>query len=82
MKIFTSHSQHLEMNWGKTGPADAPEFYEKSHQAILDNKERKIFDFMELNEIINKMNNAAETLLNKLPNDILNESQLMWEQLK
>ena len=82
MKIFASHSQHLEMNWDKTGPYDDPEFYEKAHQAVLDTKEGKIFDFTELNEMINKMINAAETLFNKLPNDILNESQLMLGQFK
>ena len=82
MKIFARHSQHMEMNWGKTGPADAPEFYEKAHQAVLDTKKGKIFDFTELNEMINKMINAAEILLDKLPNDILNESQLMLEQFK
>ena len=82
MKIFASHSQHMEYNWAKTGPADAPEFYELAHKAVLSTKEGKTFDFTELNQKINDMINAANTLLAKLPSDILNEAQLFLEQFK
>ena len=82
MKIFASHSQHMEFSWAKCGPADAPVFYEKAHRAVLDTKEGKTVDFSELNQMINEMINAAEILLEKLPNNILNESQLMLEQFK
>ena len=82
MKIFASHSQHMEYNWAKTGPADAPEFYEKAHQAVLDTKEGKTIDFTELNQMIDDMINAAETLLEKLPSDILNEALPMLEQFQ
>ena len=78
MKIFASHSQHMEYNWAKTGPADAPEFYELAHKAVLSTKEGKTFDFTELNQKINDMINAANTLLAKLPSDILNEAQLFF----
>ena len=82
MKIFARHSQHMEIHNLKTGPPDAPEFYEKAHQAVLDTKEGKTVDFNELNEMINKMINSADILLSKLPKNILNEAQLMLEQFK
>ena len=41
MKVFASHSQHMQNSWAKCGPADAPIFYEKAHQAVLDTKEGK-----------------------------------------
>ena len=82
MKIFASHSQHMENSWAKCGPADAPEFYAKAHQAVLDTKEGKIIDFTELNNLIDEMENAANTLLEKLPSDILNECVLMLKQFK
>ena len=82
MKIFASHSQHMEFSIGKCGPADAPEFYAKAHQAVLDTKEGKTVDFTELNEMINEMINSADILMNDLPINILNESQLMLEQFK
>ena len=51
-------------------------------QAVLDVKEGKIVDFTELNNLIDNMENAANVLLEKLPNDILNESKVMLEQFK
>ena len=82
MKIFASHSQHMEFSIGKCGPADAPEFYERAHQAVLDTKEGKTVDFTELNQMINDMINAAKTLLEQLPSDILNEAQLQLEHFQ
>ena len=82
MKIFASHSQHMEFNKAKCGPADAPEFYEKAHQAVLNTQRRKIVDFTELNGMINEMISSADILLNKLPGPLLNESKLMLEQFK
>ena len=52
MKVFASHSQHMENSWAKCGPADAPEFYAKAHQAVLDTKEGKTVDFTELNKLL------------------------------
>ena len=72
----------MENSWAKCGPADAPEFYAKAHQAVLDTKEGKIIDFTELNNLIDEMENAANTLLEKLPSDILNECVLMLKQFK
>ena len=82
MKIFASHSQHMEFNKAKCGPADAPEFYEKAHQAVLNTQRRKIVDFTELNGMIKEMISSADILLNKLPGPLLNESKLMLEQFK
>jgi hyaluronoglucosaminidase len=82
MKIFASHSQRMEYSIAKCGPADAPEFYAKAHQAVLDTKEGKTVDFTELQGMINEMISSADILLNKLPSNILNESVLMLEQFK
>ena len=82
MKVFATHSQHMENSWAKCGPADGPEFYEKGHQAVLDTKEGKTVDFTEIYNLINEMEKSADTLLEKLPADILNESKLMLEQFK
>ena len=82
MKVFASHSQHMEFKSCECGPADAPEFYAKAHQAIMDTKEGKNVDFTELNKTINEMINSADTLHDKLPSNILNESHLMLEQFK
>ena len=82
MKIFASHSQHMKFHSAECGPADAPEFYLKGHQAVLDTKEGKTVDFTELDKMINEMINSAEILLNKLPKNILEESQVMIEQFK
>ena len=82
MKIFASHSQRMDFNWAKCGPDDAPEFYEKAHQAVLDIKDGKIVDFTELDNLINEMENSADILLEQLSKDYLNEGQLMLEQFQ
>jgi hyaluronoglucosaminidase len=80
MKIFASHSQHMEFSSAKCGPPDAPEFYEIAHQAILEIKKGKNYDFTELNEMIDDMIDSVIILLEKLPNNILKESQSNLEQ--
>ena len=82
MKVFASHSQHMENSWAKCGPADAPEFYEKGHQAILATKEGKTYDFTDLDNLVDEMILSAKMLLENLPADILNESQIMLEQFQ
>jgi hyaluronoglucosaminidase len=82
MKVFASHSQHMQNSWAKCGPPDAPEFYATGHQAILDTKDGKTVDFTDLDNYINEMENSANILLEKLPNDILNECKVMLEQFK
>ena len=82
MKVFATHSQHMQNSWAKCGPADGPEFYSKAHQAVLDTKEGKPVDFTEINNLIDEMENSANILLEKLPSDILNECKLMLEQFR
>ena len=82
MKVFATHSQHMQNSWAKCGPPDAPEFYATGHQAILDTKDGKTVDFTDLDNYINEMENSANILLEKLPNDILNECKVMLEQFK
>ena len=82
MKVFATHSQHMQNSWAKCGPADGPEFYSKAHQAVLDTKAGKAVDFTEINNLIDEMENSANILLEKLPVDILNECKLMLEQFK
>ena len=45
-------------------------------------KRRETVDFTELNKLIDEIENSDNTLLEKLPNDILNECKLMLEQFK
>jgi hyaluronoglucosaminidase len=82
MKVFATHSRHMENTWAKVGPPDAPEFYELGHQAILDVRMKKVPDFSLLLELIDKMDNAAEILLKKLPSEILSECKLQLQQFK
>ena len=82
MKVFATHSQHMENSWAKCGPADAPEFYAKGHQAIEATKAGTSYDFTELEIMIDEMIEAAKILLEKLPSDILNESQIMLQQFQ
>ena len=82
MKVFASHSQHMETDYVKTGPDDAPEFYYKAHQAVLDTMKGKYVVTTKLNYLIDEMENSANILLEKLPSDILNECELMLEQFK
>ena len=48
MKVFATHSRHMENSWAKVGPPDAPEFYEEAHQAVLDTRDKKSKDFSTL----------------------------------
>lgn len=82
MKVFASHSQHMENSWAKCGPPDAPEFYEKGHNAILATKEGTTYDFTDLDNLVEEMILSAEMLLKNLPADILNECQIMLEQFQ
>ena len=82
MKVFATHSQHMENSWAKCGPPDGPEFYEKGHKAVEYTKAGKTVDLTDLYKLIDEMENSADTLLQKLPADLLNESKLMLEQFK
>ena len=60
MKVFASHSQHMQNSWAKCGPPDAPEFYATGHQAILDTKDGKTVDFTDLDNYINEMEKGIQ----------------------
>ena len=59
MKVFATHSRHMENSWAKVGPPDAPEFYEEAHQAVLDTRDKKSKDFSTLIALIDEMENSA-----------------------
>ena len=82
MKVFAKHSRHMENSWAYAGPADAPEFYEEAHQAVLNTKAQKSFNFTKLIELIDEMEESADTLLNNLDSNILSECKLQLEQFK
>ena len=82
MKIFAMHSTHMENSWAYAGPADAPEFYEEAHQAVLAIKEQRSFDFSKLLSLIDDMEKSADTLLEKLEENILSECKLQLIQFK
>lgn len=82
MKIFALHSRHMENNWAKCGPADAPEFEEAAFLAVANTRTRRIVNFFVLNEMIDDMESAADSLLKKLPRKILAECKPQLEQFK
>ena len=83
MKIFASHSRHMEnRKKSQVGPPDAPEFYDISHQAVLDTKLNKNYNFSLIIELINETEKSADTLLNNLEPKILSECKLQLEQFK
>ena len=82
MKVFAKHSRHMENSWAYAGPPDAPEFYEEAHQAVLNTKEEKYFNFSTLIALIDEMESSADTLLNNLESNILSECKVQLEQFK
>ena len=82
MKIFATHSRHMENSWANTGPADAPEFYELGHEAVLNLKAEKSLNVSSLLELIDEMENSADILLEKLPPEILSECKKHLKQFK
>ena len=81
MKIFASHSQHMHKK-SDVGPKDSPEFYEVAHQAVLDSQFKKKFNFSQIIELIDEMENSADTLLKNLEKKILSECKLHLQQFK
>ena len=82
MKVFASHSRHMENSWASIGPSDGPEFYEEAHQVVINANSSKKVDFSKLNKLINEMENSANILLKYLPPKILAECKLQIEQFK
>ena len=82
MKVFASHSRHMENSWANVGPADSPEFYELGHQAVVDTKNKKKIDFLPIISFIYEMETSADLLLEKLPSEILSECKKHLQQFK
>lgn len=82
MKIFALHSRHMENNWAKCGPADAPDFEDAAFLAVANIRAGYNADFSALNDMIDDMESAADTLLKKLPRKILDECQPQLEQFR
>ncbi len=82
MKIFASHSRHMENNWAKVGAADAPEFKAAADAVIQNFLEGYSLNSYQLSKLITEMEKSAETLLKKLPPEILSECQPQLEQFQ
>ena len=82
MKVFALHSRHMENSWAKVGPPDGPEFYEKAHQAVIDTRDKILYDFTKVLNLIDEMENSAIILLEKLPSNILDECKPQIRQFQ
>jgi len=82
MKIFADHSQHMENSWAKVGAADGRNFNTLAYLALYNFKAGRQVDFSALESEIDSMENAANTLLAKLPEKILAECKPQLEQFK
>lgn len=81
MKIFASHSQHMENSWAKVGPADGDNFSVAANLLFRQLRNKRA-DFSSLEKIIGEMENAADTLLARLPQKYLKECKPQLEQFK
>ncbi len=82
MKIFASHSRHMENSWAKVGAADAPEFEAAANAVISNFLEGKKLDSYQLSVLIAEMEKSAATLLKNLPPEILIECKPQLEQFQ
>ena len=82
MKIFASHSQHMENSWAKVGPADGDNFSVAANLLFRQLRNKRSADFSSLEKIINEMENSANTLLARLPQKYLRECKPQLEQFK
>lgn len=88
MKIFAEHSQHMENNWAKVGPDDGRNFNTAAYLVLngLKNNHKVDFDhkvdFAPLEKLIDEMETVSYNLLDKLPQEILNECKPQLEQFQ
>ena len=82
MKVFATHSRHMETNRYTVGPPDGPEFYKITSEIMELIKKKKCVNFLPLLDLIDEMENSANILLEKLPAKILSECKLRLEQFK
>lgn len=81
-KIFAEHSQHMENNWAKVGPADGRSFETAAYLVLNGLKHNREVDFAPLEKIIDEMQVAAINLKNNLPENILSECAPQLEQFQ
>ena len=82
MKIFATHSQHMENSWAKCGPADAPNFTAAANVVMMAARKGRTVDLTSLEAQISEMELAADTLLTRLPQKYLAECKPQLEQFK
>lgn len=82
MKIFASHSRHMENSWAKIGADDGKDFNTSAYLILNGLKNNRSVDFAPLEKIIDEMEVAANNLLDKLPAEILSECRPQLEQFK
>lgn len=83
MKIFASHSRHMENSWAKCGPADSPEFETAAYLAISSYRAgRNLTSVDEFFKMIDDMEKAADTLLKNLSPEYLAECKPQLEQFR
>lgn len=82
MKIFASHSQHMQNSWANCGPADAPQFTSAANAIMLNIRKGRKVDFTTIETYIAEMEKAADTLLTRLPQKYLVECKPQLEQFK
>lgn len=83
MKIFASHSRHMENSWAKCGAEDSPEFEAAAHFAISYSRSgRNISNAEDFLKLIDNMEKAADILMKNLSPEYLAECKPQLEQFK
>lgn len=80
MKIFASHSQHMENNWANVGAEDGRDFETAAYLVLSAIRGGRTPDFAPLEKIIDDMEKAAYNLKEKLPEKYLSECRPQLEQ--
>jgi len=82
MKIFASHSRHMENSWAKVGAPDAIEFSTTAANLMNDMDKKTFVDFMPLESQIRATERAVNVLIKRLPKKYLDECWPQLEQLR
>ena len=82
MKIFASHSQHMQNNWANCGVDDAKYFSSSANIVMMSARKGRNVNFDTLENYISEMESAADTLLTRLPEKYLKECKPQLEQFK
>ncbi len=82
MKIFASHSRHMENSWAKVGAPDAIEFSTAAANLLNDMDKKTFVDFMPLENQIRSTERAVNVLIKRLPKKYLDECWPQLEQLR